>query len=185
MKRLFTCIVALFFTLICFAQKEVTSFLGIPVDGTMSEMKRQLISKGFTASTLYDDMLIGEFNGVEVNIFITTNKGKVCRLMVADVETCNEASIKVRFNKLIQQFKNNEHYVWLDDYTISDAEDISYEMTVHSKLYDAAFFQKSKSGKMEDSLNRMVWFRIAEFRGEYYITMYYDNEHNMANGEDL
>lgn len=30
-----------------------------------------------------------------------------------------------------------------------------------------------------------VWFMISEFRGEYYITMYYDNKYNRANGEDL
>ena len=30
-----------------------------------------------------------------------------------------------------------------------------------------------------------VWFTISEFRGKYYITMFYDNEYNTANGEDL
>ena len=30
-----------------------------------------------------------------------------------------------------------------------------------------------------------VWFRICESYGEYYITMFYDNEYNHANGEDL
>ena len=28
-------------------------------------------------------------------------------------------------------------------------------------------------------------FRIEEFAGKYYIAMYYDNEYNRANGEDL
>jgi len=30
-----------------------------------------------------------------------------------------------------------------------------------------------------------VWFMINEFSGKYYITMFYDNEYNQANGEDL
>lgn len=30
-----------------------------------------------------------------------------------------------------------------------------------------------------------VWFKISEFSGEYYITMFYDNEYNRAHGEDL
>lgn len=30
-----------------------------------------------------------------------------------------------------------------------------------------------------------VWFTISEYGSEYYITMYYDNEYNRANGEDL
>ncbi|MBR3609054.1 MAG: hypothetical protein IKL50_04125 [Bacteroidales bacterium] len=32
---------------------------------------------------------------------------------------------------------------------------------------------------------KTVWFMISEFRGKYYITMYYDNGYNKANGEDL
>lgn len=32
---------------------------------------------------------------------------------------------------------------------------------------------------------KTVWFTISEFNNEYYITMYYDNEYNKANGEDL
>lgn len=38
---------------------------------------------------------------------------------------------------------------------------------------------------MEDGLKRSVWFKISEFNGRYYISMYYDNEYNRANGEDL
>ena len=38
---------------------------------------------------------------------------------------------------------------------------------------------------MEDFSKRPVWFMIADCYGEYYITMYYDNEYNRANGEDL
>ena len=33
--------------------------------------------------------------------------------------------------------------------------------------------------------NRSVWFMINEFEGEYFISMYYDNVKNKANGEDL
>ena len=32
---------------------------------------------------------------------------------------------------------------------------------------------------------KSVWFMISEFQGEYYITMYYDNVYNQAQGEDL
>ena len=33
--------------------------------------------------------------------------------------------------------------------------------------------------------NNMVWFTINEFGGKYYLTIYYDNLYNKANGEDL
>lgn len=34
-------------------------------------------------------------------------------------------------------------------------------------------------------MKKSVWFMISESYGKYYITMYYDNEYNRANGEDL
>ena len=37
------------------AQKDVTKFLGIPVDGYKSEMRRKLIDKGFTYNAQYDN----------------------------------------------------------------------------------------------------------------------------------
>lgn len=33
--------------------------------------------------------------------------------------------------------------------------------------------------------NKTVWFMISDLYGKYYITMFYDNEYNRANGEDL
>lgn len=39
---------------------------------------------------------------------------------------------------------------------------------------------------IEMLMMKPVWFRICEESlGKYYITMYYDNEYNHANGEDL
>lgn len=32
---------------------------------------------------------------------------------------------------------------------------------------------------------KTVWFMISEYYGKYYISMFYDNEYNRANGEDL
>lgn len=30
-----------------------------------------------------------------------------------------------------------------------------------------------------------VWFTISEFNSEYYISIFYDNKYNAANGQDL
>ena len=39
---------------------------------------------------------------------------------------------------------------------------------------------------LEKIVKKPVWFMISEEEyGKYYITMYYDNEYNRANGEDL
>lgn len=126
-----------------FAQnKDVTTFLGIPVDGTVSSMKQKLVSKGFVTKKVgTNEFLEGEFNGYDVNVYIGTNKNKVYRIMLADKNLVNEAQIKRRFNNLVSQFENNKRYFPLDKYTLSDEEYISYEMTVHNKNYAAVFYQ--------------------------------------------
>ena len=210
------------------AQNDVTTFLGIPVDGFKSEMKQKLVSKGFVPKKVgTNEFLEGEFNGTVVHVYIATNNNKVYRIMLCDANTQNEANIKIRFNKLVSQFENNKRYTSLDKYTLSDEENISYEMTVNKKNYDALFYQVPNMEKvdtlalqkkvrnellskyteaelknpseeitkeiqntaikigMEMMFMKPVWFRICESYGEYYITMFYDNEYNHANGEDL
>lgn len=217
---------SLLFSMSVYAQKDVTQFLGIPVDGSKWVMIQKLKQKGFRSSTVGEDILEGEFNGAEVYVSIVTNNNKVCRIMLADVANRDETDIRLRFNKLCRQFANNPKYSSLqDDQTIPEDEDISYEISTHKKRYEAVFYQKpvemdsaalvklfepallSKYTKKqlkkpteeiqaefaklvrEYSLEvldkKPVWFIIAEFRGEYYINMFYDNEYNRANGEDL
>ena len=144
-KKIFTTFVLFIITVALFAQKDVTQFLGIPVDGYKVEMIEKLKSKGFTISPNDKDVLVGEFNGTSVNIHIVTNNNKVCRIMVSDVNNSNATDIKIRFNNLLQQFKKNEKYMTASltpqEYVIKDDEDISYEMIVNKKRYDAAFYQ--------------------------------------------
>lgn len=213
------------------AQKDVTTFLGIPVDGTKSEMKKKLIAKGFKPKTEDGvEYLEGEFNGKDVQIYIVTNNNKVYRLMLADKLLQDEANIKIRFNTLVGQFERNKRYsqgIDEKDQRIPDDEDIYYEMTVHKKVYEAAFYQKPDDEKVDtvalrenilqaiyaqytpeqlenadDDMKRdmmisalivaeellrkkSVWFKISEYSGKYGINMFYDNEYNHADGEDL
>ena len=221
-------------SLTSYAQKDVTQFLGIPVDGYKEEMKQKLIAKGFRYNSR-EDCLKGEFNGHDVNVHIVTNNNKVWRIMVADANTCSETDIKIRFNKLCQQFANNDKYITPNlkegGYIISDDEDISYEILVHKKRYEAMYLQapipelrdtvamqrkvfdalsreftqeqidnpsdeiqeKMRSIAMKEAIEmsidmmykKPVWFMINDLYGKYYITMFYDNEYNHSNGEDL
>lgn len=143
MKRLLFIVLAMIATITSFAQqKDVTSFLGIPVDGTVLSMKQKLVSKGFVPKKVgTNEFLEGKFNGTDVRVYIVTNNNKVCRIMLCDANPQNEANIKIRFNKLVSQFENNKRYTSLDKYTLSDEENISYEMTVKKKNYDALFYQ--------------------------------------------
>lgn len=226
MRKLLVIVVAILYTVSCFAQEDVTKFLGFPVDGAKSEMIKNLKSKGFKLSNVNGtDVLTGRFNGNDVNVYISTENGKVSRLMVCDENTMSETDIKIRFNRLCRQFKDNGKYLSLDDYTIPEDEDLSYEMAVRNKRYEAIFYQLPEGEAMEqlqatileeiqrkytteqlespsedirneiisltfdvmmNSLkNKPVWFMISELYGKYYITMFYDNEYNRANGEDL
>ena len=153
--------------------------------------------------------------------------------MLADKITQDETGIKIRFNELCRQFENNKKYKSMTDkeQTIPDDEDLSYEMTVNNKRYDAGFYQISPldtiaiyneskqslldkytqeqldnpteeistaiqlnylNNKLDIELqnifamtNNYVWFMIGEYAGEYHIVMFYDNEYNHADGEDL
>lgn len=224
MKNLLA-ILTIIFSITVNAQ-DVTKFLGIPVDGSKSEMIQKLKAKGFRELTYEDETILeGEFNGHDVNVYIVTNKNKVYRIMVCDANTVDARSIQIRFNNLCEQFKNNPKYFSAGDYTIPDKEDIPYEMTVHDKRYEAVFYQQpevidttaisdnfttfltTKYTKEElenpteelrseikeltidyamDLLSKKpVWFMISNLFGEYYITMYYDNVYNQAQGEDL
>lgn len=226
MKKVLLSLVLCCITMATMAQKDVTKFLGIPVDGNKSEMVRQLKSKGFTQLPYGDGVLTGKFNGMDVNVHIVTNNDKVCRIMVCDANTMDETSIRIRFNVLCEQFKNNSKYLSFsgEDLKLKEDEDISYEMMVHNKRYEAVFYQVpdttvanyyeelqslvySKYTKeqlenptylinldidvmfaryaLEKAVKKPVWFMISEHYGEYYITMFYDNEYNRANGEDL
>lgn len=206
-------------SLFIYAQQDVTKFLGIPVDGSKSEMIQKLKAKGYTSSPLDKDVLVGEFNGADVNIHVVTNNNKVYRIMICDVNNIDERDIQIRFNRLCEQFVNNSKYssLPLEEYMIPDDEDISYEITVHKKRYEAVFYQKTDETFMAKQIEaafpqytkeqlanpseelraeivnfvtqyiskKAVWFMINERLGKYCITMYYDNEYNNANGEDL
>lgn len=105
-------------------------------------MIQKLKNKGYVSSPHDKDILVGEFNGADVRLYVVTNNNKVYRIMVADVNTKSESDIKIRFNELCRQFQNNENYISLSDCTLSDKEDISYEMSVHAKRYQADYYQK-------------------------------------------
>lgn len=226
MKKLILLTTFVFVALISQAQKDVTRFLEIPVDGTKSEMIQKLKDKGFEYNPELE-ILEGEFNGRDVYIGIVTNNRKVWRIWVRDAHGVNETQIRIRFNNLLQQLNNNKkYYSWPDSvilkYTIPQDEDISYEMSVNHKSYEMEFYQKdSYDLKLEmelDSLerlepsvdvldqkiqisnekisrivsllqgekNNLVWFTInKESNGKYYIYLFYDNDYNKANGEDL
>ena len=163
--------------------QDVTKFLGIPVDGPKSEVIKKLQEKGFKYDRV-KDVLTGTFNGEEVLIQIQTNgNGDVWRVALTDIASRGEIDIRIRFNRLLGQFENNDKYEEIEASPILEGEDISYQITVKNKRYQAVFCQKSSGRPNQD--NR-VWFMINEKYGDYCIIMFYENEkNNPSNGADL
>lgn len=188
-------------------EKDVTKFLGIPVDGTKSEMIAKLKEKGFVSNEYNPDVLEGEFNGQQVEVQIQTNNDKVCRIIVVYITSFDESVIEHGFNTLCYQFKNNPKYMTPDDFDnfiIAENERIFHEILVHNKKYVADFYQhldrtellmgsmgadvdRNKLQRIVKDviLKRRVWFCIAKNDLGYSIVIFYENGYNMANGEDL
>lgn len=225
MKKYIFILLTVLLTSSVYAQKDVTKFLGIPVDGYKSAMIQKLKGKGYTYVPS-GDYLKGEFNGTNVKIYIATNNNKVYRIALSDEVGRDEANIKIRFNNLVRQFENNKRYTSFEKQTLSDDVDISYDMAVN-KIHEAVFYQNLDFEKIdtveirkqfyeeiaskytkeqlenptEDMAKELalatvgyyaellskkpVWFRIERDFGKYYIYMFYDNEWNRANGDDL
>ncbi len=196
MRKFLTLLAMIAISASVFAQKEVTKFMGIPVDGSPTEMIKKLKAKGFTTDEGYmrdvkvglidwdgPEVLTGRFNGEKVLLGLLVEQNKVWRICLSDKNTRDETQIKIRFNTLVRQFENNDKYLYFYEQTIADDEDISYQMTVNKKQYEAIFAQKGEDGTIDEK--RVVWFRISQRSEGYLIDMFYENEYNRADGSDL
>ena len=180
MKRFLITFLFVLMTITAIAQESNTiKFLGIPIDGNKKEMISKLQAKGYKYDAA-SDALFGEFNGTNAAISVQTVNNRVWRIAIIDANmNSDEANIKIRYNLLFEQLSNNGKYEVADGSTLGEKENISYEMIVHKKRYEATFAFKDKS------IHGFVWYMIAEQYGKYGIVMFYENLDNAANGDDL
>ena len=139
MKRIFLITLLTLFTIAGFSQSNGTlKFLDIPVDGTESQFVAKLKTKGFSYSS-ETGTYKGQFNGSMVDVLVHTNHNIVDRVYVVFPDR-EEERIKVEFNTLLSQFKNNEKYMDLYfNEEIPRDEDISFEMLINKRSYSASF----------------------------------------------
>lgn len=203
------------FILMVFTGYSQVKFMGIPVDGTKTEMINKLKQKGFTLCKDKEradyNALEGEFNGRDVTVYVVTYNNKVWRVYVAEQQTHDQISTKIHFNNLVQQFENNKKYIPLfDDQYISDDLNIYNEITYNKNQLSASFFQILTTSEIDKILSKLeisrkdynvndeyidlivssqvnhVWILISKYSyDEYWISYYYDNLLNKPNGEDL
>ena len=139
MKQILLIALLTLFSTFCYCQDGgPLKFLGIPIDGQKSEFAARLKSKGFIYNSI-SETYKGQFNGQNVDVVIHTNHNHVDRVYVAFPYT-TERSIKVDFNRLLAQFNDNEKYMDLSmNEPIPVDDDISYEIIVNNKRYQASF----------------------------------------------
>lgn len=179
-KSILFILCALIYTIQMYGQKKVTTFLGIPVDGTQAAMMVKLKAKGF--KQIDSENLTGTFNGEDVQIGMLTYKGKVCRIGVIFTTIRDKEQIKIRYNTLIKQFENNGRYMVANAEFLGEDEDIAHQMTEENRTYLSSFYQLPVDENIE---YRSVWFRIFKNESGYIIALFYDNKLNEAQGEDL
>lgn len=177
MKRFLVILLFALISVSAIAQEPI-KFLGIPVDGTKKEMISKLKEKGYEYEEKHD-FLSGEFNGTNVLISVTTVNNRVWRIAVIDADGTDETNIKIRFNNLFEQLSNNGKYKKVNGEKLKESDNISYEISVHKKRYEASFSPK------DDSIIGLVWYLITEQYGQYRIGLFYENLANAAKGDDL
>ncbi|MCI7466103.1 MAG: hypothetical protein MSB01_07435, partial [Bacteroidales bacterium] len=125
MRKFLTLLAMIAISASVFAQKEVTQFMGIPVDGSPTEMVKKLKAKGFKTDEKFmqpikqglidwdgPEVLTGRFNGERVILGLLVEQNKVWRICLSDKDSRDETQIKRRFNTLVRQFENNDKYVY-------------------------------------------------------------------------
>lgn len=184
MKKLLTFAMLVMLSVMMYAQKNVTKFLGIPVDGTKTEMIQKLKAKGFKYDSQTDG-LTGRFNGADVFVSVHTNGDKVWRVAVINTGVRDATQIRIDFNNLLSQFQNNPKYTLGAGEEIEEGDDISYNINIKKKRYEVDLLQHDGNTDAVDG-NKMVWFMINQIEyGKYNLVIFYENRYNMANGEDL
>lgn len=137
-KTLLITILALF-SLVALGQNGgPLKFLGIPIDGSLAQFEAKLKAKGFRYNS-FTEGYKGQFNGKTVDVYIHTNHDVVDRVYIAFPLTTKE-DIRNEYNRLLKQFNEAGKYLDLSfNEVIPDDEDISYEISVKNKRYQASF----------------------------------------------
>lgn len=144
MKRILLLLFVVLFICDCIAQREVTEFMGIPVDGPIHEMKANLLKKGFVpAETLGNNIMTGEFNGRNVMLSIYGHKGQTYSVNVM-IHVSGVENAKVLANLFYMQLSQSCKYLsakGIKDSFIADDEGGDRNIFLNAKAYYETFYQ--------------------------------------------
>lgn len=185
MRRLIIFILSLVALVSC---DNTIRFLDIPIDGSRNMMIKKLEEKGF----IYDyenNLMKGTFNGEPSDISISTSNGRVNRISVCS-KAYDATEIKAAYNKLLKQFKSNPKYIALKNYNpIPEGVSVFFNMKVIPKDYKTVFYRRKEFNHSysinPDKAEGVVWFKIVELYGDYFIQLNYENLKKHTINSDL
>lgn len=152
MKRLLIMLL-MFLTLTSYAQ-DVIDFMGIPIDGSVSEMMAKLKEKGFR-KTDKSGTLEGLIDDTPVQLDIHVSKDKIYEICIRfDVED-DKAQIVQCVNNLVGKFKDNPKYKEVQSDMITEDDLAESKLKKEYLGYYAYFMQIGANGYVAVGLNRL------------------------------
>ena len=119
------------------------------------------------------------------NILEELKSWRPVQYIIGQADFC-DMSLKVKEGVLIPRPETEELVEWIT--SESKAEASILDIGTGSGCIAIALSKAIKNSRvwaMDISTKKSVWFMISESYGKYYIIMFYDNEYNRANGEEL
>lgn len=188
-------------------EKEVTQFMGIPVDGTKPEMISKLEEKGFTPEQIEIDLenaenrfikaggkinggknkekdgdyfMKGYFDGHRSKVVISSYHNKVYCIFVIIDEDFKELNAKIQYNLYVEQLSKKYKLLF------NSAENIINEDLTEpfdSQNIEAKFLTAYDE---YDKPHGMISLEMSHPKyKEFYLALRYYNMDNMPNGKDL
>ena len=156
--------------LLSFRSFSQVKFMGVSIDGNKTEVTNKLRQRGFKCNNNFG-YLEGYVNNKKVILNIEDCYGKVFRIYYSEKSTRDKIKIINRFNTLLKQFEKDKNYIKISGDIIPEDENISYNMNVNNKIYEADFIQLPKENK---NIVRICIERY-NYGGDFYIKIYYEN----------
>lgn len=170
MKKLMIALAMLLVSGVAMAQ-DVTTFMGIPIDGTVESVKSKLKAKGFREEGIYKN-LKGEFFGREAWVSVFGDKGLANTVGVVFYCLDDKDYAKLLYNRIFDGMLDCGRYVYEDGEKIGENVDLLKELlTADRNCLDSFFLQNGN----EDS---PVVVSVEYKEGEYNVVMVYWNEKN-------
>ena len=193
----------MFLTLSLNAQDNVMKFMGIPIDGSKSEMIDKLMGKGFVPEQVEIDLekaendvisaggelnegrirerdgsyfMKGSFDGKRSTLLIISYKSKVYKVVVAfeDAYT-NKVHAFTSFNYYAERLNNK----YSNEHNLYKPLDYSNELNLDADFFNMFFADEQYNG----AVTLHITYPMSNM--EYHIILEYTNFKNAPNGEDL